>query len=59
MIQNINLGLCHHRTTAQKPPYFVNYTIDGQNKYAFFCLRFAAEAFKERLLKQQAQQATS
>jgi len=56
MLQNINLGLCHHRTTAVKPPYFVNYTVNGQNEYVYFSLRFAAEAYKNRLLKQQSKQ---
>ena len=59
MLQNINLGLCHHRTTAGKPPYFVNYTVNGQNEYVYFSLRFAAEAYKNRLINQQNKQLTT
>lgn len=56
MITNINVGLCHHRTTAGKAPYFVNYQVNGEQKYSFFFLRFAAEDFKNKLINQQKQQ---
>lgn len=59
MITNINLGLCHQRTTAGRAPYFVNYQINGEQKYTFFYLRFAAESFKQKLINQQSKQLTT
>lgn len=36
MIENLNKGLCHRRLQTGEPPYFVNYKLNGENKYEFF-----------------------
>jgi hypothetical protein len=50
MYTNVNVGLCHWRTTNNKPPYFVNYSKDGENCYEYFILRSSAENRKNYLL---------
>ena len=52
-IENINTGVCHSRVQLDKPPFFVNWTEDGVNKYKFFSLVFACEDFKNSLLRLQ------
>lgn len=49
MITNINIGICHRRIQAEEPPYFVNWTENGENKYFFSNTRFIIENVKDKL----------
>jgi hypothetical protein len=52
-ITNINTGICHRRVQTGEPPFFVNWTQDGERMYKFFALRFACEDWKNNLVRKQ------
>lgn len=48
---NINIGICGSRALRIGPSFFVNWQDENGNNYKYFSLRFAAENFKNNLIK--------
>lgn len=59
MVTNVNVCICQWRATNNQPSICVNWQVDGKQNYKFFALRFCAEDFKKKLLRQQQQCTTS
>lgn len=51
-IEGVNKGVCQWRATNNKPPYFVNYTEDGINKYLYYSIPSVMYSMYNRLISE-------